>query len=456
VAPARPDAEGDAELGSVIVRDDPDLTRELVDRFHRTGVRPSVSVSDLVAPRRAFWRRQAGPPPVSAERAAILSLGRDWHRTAGRLLAAEGRLEVRLRKEGISCRIDLLADVPVEIKTGATPVGGHVAEERPEHVEQLGMYCTLLGQDRGRLIHMTLSEGRCRAVRATDVSFGDAGRLEGAMRSREAALRAALDRGVGAALPRCRWFGRGCEFQEGRVCDCRGDEPLGSTEILDAVRGVADRPDIADRWCRALGAAPEPGPGPARFRDLLYLRRAYFERVRGSTGEGPAAGGTPPRVGDLYHRLLEAVESGPVGEVRQLPSASDAPEEEVVGFRDAPFLLRTSRAGARLDPRTVATRVPQYGLELGFRCAATETSLGRVVVGYERAESDSDRLHVLEYRFPSTAEFARLAHERARRLAEAIALGTPGALEPCPGWMVAGCPYREECGCDAGGSRSQR
>ncbi len=442
--------------GSVAVRDDPGLARELVDRFRRTGDRRSVSVSDLVAPRRAFWRRRAPPPPLSAERAAILSVGRGWHRAAGRLLSNEGRLEVRLRQGGISCRIDLLADVPVEIKTGGTPVGADVVAERPEHVEQLGMYCALLGQDRGRLVHVTLSDGRCRAVRATDVTFRDVGRLKADLRSREQAFRAAIEAGVGTGLPRCRWFGRGCEFQEAGACDCRGDEPTGTPEIREAVAAVTDRPEISDRWRRALAAAPAPAAGPERFRELLYPRRAYFERVRGVGDEGPIAASAAPGATDLYRRLLETIESGPVGEVRQIPSGWDAPEEEVVGFRDAPILLRTSRAGARIDPRNVATRLPQYGLELGLRCAASGTALGRVIVGYERAETDADRLQVLEYRFEDVAGYARLAHERYRRLAEAIALGEPAGLEPCPGWMAAGCPYRGECGCEADGSRSQR
>jgi len=386
-----------------------------------------------------------------------MDLGRTWHRAAGQLLAGEGWLEVRVRREGISCRIDLMADVPVEIKTGASPPPADIRAERPEHVEQLAMYCALLGQSTGRLVHIAVTNGRTSGVRATDVRFGELGPMVDAMRSRESALLEAIDRGRSDGLPRCRWFGRGCEFQEARTCDCRGDERLGDATLDDQVRSLTERTEIAERWQRLLGSAPEEPPTLGRYRELVYPRRAFFDLRPGAPVEREEPSTSVPRPPDLFDRLLGTVESGPVGEVRQLSARWEVPaEEEVVGFRGAPFLLRTSRAGARIPAAEVVARFPQYALELGFRCAATGTSIGRVIVGYERAEVDADRLHVLELRFNPVAGFARLASERARRLRAALSNGAPGDLDPCPAWMFTTCPYRDECGCGAGASRSQR
>ncbi len=366
-------------------------------------------------------------------------------------------MEVRLRREGISCRIDLLSDVPVEIKTGAGPLPVDLKADRPEHVEQLAMYCALTGRPTGRLVHILLAEGQATAVRATDVTFGDLDRVASELRAREAALRSALEAGDGAGLPRCRWFGRGCEFQASGVCGCDGGEPGGSDLLLDEARSLVERPELSDRWQRLLRVAGSAGtpPAAARFRDLVYPRRAFFERTRGRVPDTE----TPPAVSpsrDLYDRLAEAVESGPVGDVRQLPSDPDGPEEEVVGLRGVPFLLRTSRAGARIRSAEAVARFPQYALELGLRCAATGTSEGHVILGYERAEDDRDRVHVLDYRFRPTATFSILAKERSRALADAIARGSPRELAACAGWMVSDCPYRTECGCDGDGGRSQR
>ncbi len=294
-------------------------------------------------------------------------------------------------------------------------------------------------------------------MRATDVAFGDLDRVTHEMRARETALRTALNAGVGTGLPRCRWFGRGCEFQACGACDCRGEEPADSDVLLDEARSLTARPDISDRWQRLLGAVVSAGvPGvAARFRDLVYPRRTYFERTRSQPPEAePPPTVSPSR--DLYDRLAESVENGPTGEVRQLPSDPDSPEEEVVGFRGKPFLLRTSRAGARIRPAEAVARFPQYALELGFRCAASGTAEAHVILAYERANDDADRVHVLDYRFRPAATFSILAKERARQLADALARGSPNDLAPCPGWMFSDCPYRAECGCGGDGPRSQR
>ncbi len=387
-----------------------------------------------------------------------MARGRSWHRAAGRLFSAEGALEVRLRREGISCRIDLLADVPVEIKTGGGPLPADLPSERPEHVEQLAMYCALLERPDGRLVHIAVEEGRPTGVGATDVRFGDLAKVEGEMRAREAVLRQAIDRKESGSLPRCRWFGRGCEFQLAGACDCRGEEARESSVILAEVRSTRERPDISLRWLTALveNSAVPTSSGLDRFRELVYPRRTFFDRTR-TVETAPGEPSAPVARGpDLYDRLLETTESGPVGEVLQLPSAPNAPEEEVVGFRGAPLLLRTSKAWSRVPPTDALARFPQYALDLGFRCAATGTSVGRVVLGYEHAEEEADRLQVLEFRFDPVAVLAQLAEDRTRRIAAALADRSPRGLEPCAAWMFGDCPYKVDCGCGADTSRSQR
>ena len=190
-------------------------------------------------------------------------------------------------------------------------------------------------------------------------------------------------------------------------------------------------------------------PTLTRFREALYPRRAFFDRT--SPAE-PVATPTPeplplPPVPDLYARLTEALESGRPGEVARLPPRSDEPEEEVVGFRGHPLLVRTSRAWDRYRPDELVARSPQYALELGLRCAATGSERGHLVVGYERAETDRDRLQVLEVSFASVTPFSRLLRERSRGLAGALRDRSPLGLPACPEWMVMDCPYRATCGC---------
>jgi hypothetical protein len=454
VSDAAPPAEGPPRWAdSVEVREDPELARELAERLAVGSNVRGVGVTDLLAPRRAFWRRVGPPPTVEAEQRARRETGVALHRWLAPVFAGEGRLEVRVRRDGVAGRIDVLSDVPIEIKTSAVLVApDELRRSRPEHLEQLGMYCALVERPSGRLVTWIVPGGPEGTVATADVAFRDLGAVRSEMLGRAAALRAAWSEDRSDSLPRCPWFGRGCEFQTSRICDCTGHEAPASDAILAAVDAVAARPDLDVELARRRAALlPRAEPTAVeRFRDLVYPRRAYFEGAPESAERVSRA--TRPVTPDLFSRLLEAIESGPIGEVATLPSRTEEPGEEVAAFRDAPYLVRTSRAWDRVPVDRWVARFPQYALELGFRCAVTGTAEGRVVLGYERAESDRDRLQVVEYRFRQITPIARLCRERLEALRRARDRGDPYSLPPCPSWMFDDCPFRDRCAC--AGTRS--
>jgi hypothetical protein len=441
----------------VVVREDAELAGLLVDRLPPPTAPRAVSVTDLVAPRRAFWRG-ISPVPMGAERQQRVDTGRAIHRRLGDALSTEGALEVRVRRDGVVGRIDLLADVPVEVKTSASLVDPDALREaRPDQIEQLAMYCVLADRRAGRLLTLEVADGRPTRVQAVDVELADPQVVRTEMRARAESLRRATVAERATGLPRCRWFGRGCEFQEAAVCDCAGEEPENSGTIIDQVRVGPPAQDVGERVLSRLLEIPEPSEPPTlhRFRDLLYPRRAYYERTVVERGpELPRRGrGEPP---DLYARLTEAVESGPLGEVARRPSRTPEPEEEVGGFRGSPYLVRTSRGSSPASPQSLTDRQPQYALELGFRCVATGASTAYLIMGRERAGRDRDRVQVFEFRFAPATVLARVWRERSRRLAAALREKDPAQLPPCPEWMYADCPYRSDCACGASGTRSQR
>lgn len=441
------------------VREDPELRTELARRFTRTSGERPLAVTDLLAPRRAFWRLTRGRVPLPVERQVRLDEGRWLHHVIGSVVAPEGLLEVRVRRGGIVGRIDALTDRPIEVKTTTFAVGpDDLVSDRPDQVEQLGMYCSMVGRATGRLIVVAAHELTIPEVRTVDVRFRSLSSVAAEMERRVAELRSALDRGQAEGLPRCRWYDRGCEFRSGSVCDCTGGEPDPPSLLLEAVTSLESRPEVdrelAERLSKELASLSPPQI--YRFRDVIYPRRTYFDRVAPlpAAEEGP-----PPEMGsvsDLYGRLLETVESGPVGEVTRLPCRSQEPEEEVAAFRGVPYLLRTSRVRSAPRPEEIVGRYPQYVLDLGFRCATTGTRSGRVIVGFEHAESRDDPLKVFAVEFSSVTVFARLFRERLDQLRTALRDRTPSGLEACPGWMFADCPYRTECGCGAKPGRSQR
>jgi hypothetical protein len=442
----------------VSVREDLQLGAELTTRYGAESGRRAVGVTDLVSLRRAYYRLVAPPVPIPVERQARLDQGRSVHRALGSRLAREGVLEARVRRDGLVGRIDILADLPIEVKTTTAFVDpSALPTYRPDHLEQLAMYCGLLDRPSGRLLSLLTSSAGVTDVQAVDVSFRSASRILAEMQRRAGLLRKAWEVSKVDELPRCPWYDRGCEFEQASVCDCTGEEPFNAQPLTKEVDELSPRSDVEERL-RATFAEPQPpddAPPVGRFREILYPRRTYFERTV-PTPPAPARVAPAAHEPDLYARLSEAVESGPPGEVARLPARSTEPDEEVVGFRGRPVLMRTSRAWARFRADEVVRRAPQYAFELGLRCATTGADSGLVVIGFERAEVDRDRIQVLELRFASLTPFSRMYRERSRALSDAVRERTPETLVPCPSWMAEDCPYRTECGCAESASRDTR
>jgi hypothetical protein len=442
---------------AVSAREEAELARVLSARLPAPGSPRSVSVTDLLAPRRAFWR-QVGPPVApSPEREARMEGGRRIHRALGLVFSSSGALEVRVRRDGLHGRIDVLADRPIEVKTTGTALPGEdLRASRPEHVDQLGMYCALLDDPQGRLIYLGLGTEKVEEVAAYDLRFAGLESIRSAMRARAGDLRHALEEESPHELPRCPWFGRGCEYQAAGVCDCGGAEPAATPIAAERAEPPDPRPEVARALSAAVSALP-PLVGPPvveRFRDLLYPRLAFFERAVPPPTRPPAAP-RPPESADLYRRLTEAVEGGRVGEVSRLPTRSEEPDEEVGGFLGEPYLVRTSRLRDRPRASEWLARSPQYALELGLRCVATGTSVARLIVGFERASGGAGPIQVVEMRFDPSSVFSRVWRARATALGEALTSDDPGRLPPCPRWRFDSCDYREFCGCGSAEGRVQ-
>jgi hypothetical protein len=444
---------------AVRVREDAPLAAELEERRAREAPRPSVGVTDLIALRRAFWRLTVPPVAVPPERQARLDSGRFLHRQVERVIAPDCALEVRLRREGLVGRIDALTDRPVEVKSATVAVEEDaLVTDRPEQVEQLGMYCALLERPVGRLVTLVARGDTVEEVRTYDITYRELPAMLAEMQARAESLRSCLRAGRPDGLARCRWYGRGCEYRSLPTCDCTGTEPDPSSAILERVERVEPRPqfdaELLPRLAEALRTTRPPSI--LRFRDMIYPRRAYFERTRPSSAAPKVPSLPRDRGRDAYRELIEAVESGPVGEMTRIPSLSDEPEEEVGGFRGAPFLLRTSRARTPLTAGSIVAQAPQYALELGFRCTATGRSSGRVFVSLETVESARARFKVFEFEFSPMSSFARLWRHRARDFETAVERRAPLDLPACPTWMFADCPYQAECACGPDPGRSHR
>ncbi len=451
---AVPEREPEEEeaLRAASVEIDSVLAREIDDRMHAPAGEWLVSVTDLIDPRIAFYRTRAPIPPAPA-RAQRMATGRRIHERIERILAAPGQREVRLVREGVVGRIDLLAELPTEIKsTSVLPEPDRLVGSRPQYIDQLGMYCGLTGRTEGRILVVAGADGGPWRVLILDCRFRDAAELWRRTAGAAARLREAFRTQLPEPLFRCGWFGRGCEYEAARLCACTGAEPEDPAPLRQELAAWRENPQAArDLEGRLNTPAAEPGEPPiALYRELLYPRRTFFERSRpapetAAAPEGGAAAptGTPP---NLYQRLREALEAGAAGElVREVPPG-DVPEEQVLRFRGEILLLKTSGVGRPPGAAELRDRHALYLFELGLRCAASGTASGRLLVGYDRLPRDSGPLRVFRVRFDSTERWIGILRRREERLRESLRSGRPDGLANCPVWMFADCPYRAECG----------
>lgn len=446
-------------VAALRVRAAPALTAELNARFGRALREPAVWVTQLTDPRTAFYRLRH-PIPAAPEAEARMARGRHWHDVIEQRLADPPHREVRVARDGIIGQLDLFVDRPIELKTTSSSLpADRWAVDRPEYIDQLAMYCALTERPSGRLV--VISERGPSvppAVTVLDCDFRDQDALTREMRSAAARFRNALLADDPTGLPSCPWFQRGCAYRAAGVCRCDGNESEDTLAAHRFLAGIRQMPAAEAEIAEILGrAAPAPlGTELGAYRELVYLRRAYFDRTARSTTIPPASAELSGQaaVRSMYQLLREALDNGPAGDVASAAAPGEAPAEPVTLLRREPILLKTSRARRPPAPDELAGRHPWYFLELGLRCAAFGAAHGWIVVGYESLPERDGPLRAFRVDFEPIGVWEAELHRRADRLRSAIAGGRPEELPGCPDWMREDCPYLAHCG--EGGERVQR
>lgn len=448
-------AAGRPPVPSFTVEPRPDVAAELWGR--RTVPRPpTVWVTDLLDLRPAYFRR-VQPVTVTPERREAQWAGERLHRWAGGVLGGEGRLEVRLHREGIVGRVDLLGARATEIKsTSSSRVGPELLVHRSSYLEQLAMYCALSGRSLARLVVVGVPAGPAAPPLAVfDGRCPEPEAVWEEMRRRADRLRSARERQSSAGLPRCPWRGRGCEFERANACDCRGDEapgePLPAPAASEWHRNATLERAMAERW--ADSPPRMVGDLPFRISELLYPRQAFFERSRDGAGSDPAV---RPPPSDEYTEIVDWVDSGPAGESTRRVGEG-LPPPGIDCFRDDPVVIKVSRSRLDGPPERLLAGQPQYAAEVALRCSALGRTSGWLIVGRPARRPPPIPLDVLAVRFEEPLSLERYAVERRESLESALKTGDASALPPCPSWMPDRCPYDPECGCRAeSAARSNR
>jgi CRISPR/Cas system-associated exonuclease Cas4 (RecB family) len=188
--------------------------------------RQGIHVTDLVFPRRAYFRIKHPEVMPTEEEVGRYIAGRGHHHVLEVLAALPEYREVEVAWNGIEGHIDVFEDAPVEIKTTrALRVASaeEIKREYPFWIRQLGYYCAMTGKRKGRLVVFYLNVptnsknkiGLIPRLSVFEVEFRDLEEIKREMSRLKEALQMALDTDDPSGLEPCpSWMCEDCRFAE--------------------------------------------------------------------------------------------------------------------------------------------------------------------------------------------------------------------------------------------------
>jgi hypothetical protein len=418
------------------------LKDELSEAAGRQRARRRISVTDLVNPRQTFFRWTHPEIQPSPERLQAMLSGSGFHELFGRAVSTEEFVEQFVEFDGIVGKVDIYEDVPTELKTtGSIPAD--IPASRPSYLDQLGMYCTMVGNPNGRLlVYKRAQYGGEPVLKAFDVAYRDLASLAREMRRRRELLEAALASNDPAGLQRCEWFETGCDYRS--ICGCEGAPTL----VRVVPQGAARVQENAELTAALSGRLRKNPEAPTRFglNDLVFPRKAAFERRSGDEEEAAAEAAVEASLARLEREgfigaLKSALRFGIPGAFRSVPVSLRTLKGFVGTYKGAPTLLRSTKMAEMVHRDRLPEIFSHYFDRLAFECALTGQTRGRIVIYYESLE---DKFMVYDVHFK---DLAAVRAEADRRLALLEARAAPQQLPPCPKWMAKLCRFAPGCGC---------
>ncbi len=409
-----------------------------------------VSVTDLTNLKQAYFRRKHPDIVPPLEKQQLMWAGTGFHRMFGAAVSSEEYLEQFVEADGVVGKVDIFDEIPVEVKTTSTPVDAEdILQRRPAYLEQLGMYCAMVDSHEGEIIiyqRQVEESPWVSPLLVYHIAFPDLEKVRSEMRRRRDLLLQALISNDPSNLPACPWFNRQCDYS--RVCDCQTTSVKASYEIA----GLAGEIYVDGRTCQQLlekMAAPQPSQ-VFRINDIVFPRKAYLERVK------PQEALPTKEVREEQEDYLRSIDErgfldalrdslryGAPGEVQRIPVQQATLTDMVRVWQDRPTILRDPKFSSLVERERLPRTFPHYFLRLGFECALTGHSRGRLMTYYVKVPKEDAKLMVYDVRFRSLDAIRVEALRRIGLLEKAEGAGT---LPRCPSWMCSYCDYGAECG----------
>ena len=407
-----------------------------------------ISVTDLLNLKQAYFRRKYPEITPPLEKQQLMWAGTGFHKTFGSAVSSEEYLEQFVEAEGIVGKIDIYEKIPVEVKTTSTPIDTKdLLQYRPTYIEQLGMYCAMVNAREGEIIiYQRPAEESPSPLLVYHVNFPDLEAIREEMRRRRDLLVQALIANDPSNLPVCPWFNKQCDYSQ--VCDCATTSVPASYKIAE----LAGEIYVDNTTCEQL-LSKMAGPHPSQLfgiNDIVFPRKAYFERVK---LQETALGQEVREEKGEYLRsmdergfldaLRDSLRYGAPGEAQRIP-VKHAPLTDLVQiWQNLPTILRDPKLSSLVERERLPRMFPHYFLRLGFDCALTENTKGRLLLYYVRVPKEDAKLMVYDVNFRNLNAVKAEALRRLELLEKAT---SPLQLPKCPSWMCPYCDYRLECG----------
>ena len=404
-----------------------------------------ISVTDLLNLKQAYFRRKYPEITPPLEKQQLMWAGTGFHKTFGSAVSSEEYLEQFVEAEGIVGKIDIYEKIPVEVKTTSTPLETKdLLQYRPTYIEQLGMYCAMVNAHEGEvIIYQRPAEESppTSPLVVYHVTFPDLEAIRAEMRRRRDLLVQALIANDPSNLPVCPWFNNQCDYSQ--VCDCATSSVPASHEIAE----LAGETYVDTRTCEQLLSKMAGAQLPQLFgiNDIVFPRKAYFERLKLSEGVREEKEEYLHSMDELgfLDALRDSLRYGAPGEAQRIPVKHAPLADLVQTWQNLPTILRGPKLSSLVERERLPQMFPHYFLRLGFDCALTENTKGRLLLYYVKVLKEDAKLMVYDVNFRNLNAVKAEALRRLELLEKAT---SPLQLPKCPSWMCPYCDYRLECG----------
>jgi hypothetical protein len=404
-----------------------------------------ISVTDLLNLKQAYFKRKYPEITPPLEKQQLLWAGTGFHKTFGSAVSSEEYLEQFVEAEGIVGKIDIYEKIPVEVKTTSTPLDKKdLLQYRPIYIEQLAMYCTMVNAHEGEIIvyQRPVEESPSTPPLVVyHVTFPNLEAIREEMRRRRDLLVQALIANDPSNLPVCPWFNRQCDYSQ--VCDCATTSVPASHEIADLAGEIyVDTATCQELLSKMAGSQPSQLFG---INDIVFPRKAYFERLKSgeeAREEKEEYLRSMDKLGFL-DALRDSLRFGAPGEAQRIPVKHAPLADLVQTWQNLPTILRDPKLSSLVEREHLPQMFPHYFLRLGFDCALTENTKGRLLLYYVRILKEDAKLMVYDVTFKNLNAVKAEALRRLELLEKAT---SPLHLPKCPSWMCPYCDYRVECG----------